>query len=122
MKIIGGSFGASGKARFAGNYLEVLGDKKADYTGADIEAVSVRQEKERQFGMIGALIGAVLFGFAASLFLGLAGWIIGIVFAIAGSFYQKKRYFADLEFSDGLKLTVESNDYESRKLVKFADT
>lgn len=121
MKIIGGSFGASGKARFAGEYLEVLGEKRKDYRGKDVESVTVRQEKERQFGIFGALIGALLFGYIGSLFLGVIGWIAGLLFAIMGSFYHRKRYFADLEFTDGLKLTLEPNDYEAKKLVKFAD-
>lgn len=122
MKIIGGSFGASGKARFAGKYLEVLGDRKKDYVSSDVTSVDVRQEKERQFGFFGALIGAVVFGFFASLFLGLVGWLIGIAFAILGSFYQQKKYLAELEFSDGLKLTLQPNDHEAKKLIKFSES
>ncbi|MBI46763.1 MAG: hypothetical protein CMG91_04740 [Marinobacter sp.] len=122
MKIIGGSFGASGKARFAGKYLEVLGEKQKDYQGSDVESVTVRQEKERQFGIFGALIGTLLFGYIGSLFLGVIGWVAGLLFAITGSFYHKRRYFADLEFKDGLKLTLEPNDHEAKKLVKFAET
>lgn len=122
MKIIGGSFGAGGKARFAGKYLEVLGDKKADYKGADVASVSVSQDKERHFGLIGAAVGAVLLGYVGNLFFGLAGLIAGLVFAVLGSFYKRTRYQANLEFNDGLKLTLEPNDYEAKKLVKFADT
>lgn len=122
MKIIGGSFGASGKARFAGKYLEVLGDRKADYKGADVASVSVSQEKERHFGLIGAAIGAILLGYVGNLIFGLVGLIAGLAFAVMGSFYKRTRYQADLEFTDGLKLTLEPNDYEAKKLVKFADT
>jgi|GEM_PF-6458190 len=121
MRIIGGSFGANGKARFAGKYLEVLGEKKADYKGDQVASITVRQEEERQFGVIGAVVGALLLGYLAGTFLGPAGWLAGLVFAIVGSFYRRKRYFAELEFSDGLTLTVETNDYESGKLVKFAE-
>lgn len=119
MKIIGGSFGLKGKARFAGSTLEVIGTKKADYRGADITALSFRTEGQKKFGLIGAIIGAVVLGFIAGLFLGPIGWLIGIVLAIAGSFYSTKKHYADLEFSDGAKLNVELNDHEAKKLVKL---
>ena len=122
MKIIGGSFGVSGKARFAGKYLEVLGDKRADYKGKDVASVSVRQEVERKFGFVGAIIGAVLIGYLGSMALGAIGWVAGVAFAILGSFYRTKRHFADMEFADGLSLTLETNDYEAGKLVKFAES
>lgn len=122
MKIIGGSFGASGKARFSGKYLEVLGTKKADYKGADVSSVSVRQEKERHFGLIGAIIGAVILGFIGTMVFGIIGMIAGLAFAIMGSFYKTRRHFADVEFKDGLKLTLEPSEHEAKKLIKFAET
>ncbi|MFL1404178.1 hypothetical protein ACJO2E_02390 [Marinobacter sp. M1N3S26] len=119
MKIVGGSFGLSGKARFSGKYLEVIGDRKADYQSADVTSVNVRQEGERKFGLIGAIIGAVLLGFLLGIPFGPIGWGIGIAIAIAGSFYSTKKYFADLEFSDGGKVSLQTNDYEAKKLVQF---
>lgn len=122
MKIIGGSFGAKGKARIVENYLEVLGAKRADYKRSDVSSVSLRQEKEKHFGFVGAIIGAVLFGFLGALVFGPIGMIAGLAFAIAGSFYKTSRYLADLEFKDGLKLTLEPSKREATKLLNFSET
>lgn len=122
MKIVGGSFGLSGKALLADQTLQVRSDRRRDYVGSDVKTVSVSQQSEGKFGFIGALIGAVLFGYLASLVLGFLGWVIGVAFAIAGSFYKKKRCIADLEFTDGMKLTLTPNDYEAKRLIEFSDS
>lgn len=119
MKIVGGSFGVKGKARLSGDYFEVLGERQAEYRPGDLAAVNVRQEGERKFGFFGALVGGAILAYIIGIVLGPLGWLLGFAIAIAGSFYSTKKYYADIDFADGAKLHLETNDHESKRLIQF---
>ncbi len=120
MKVIGGSFGLKGSAYIAGPRLIVEAAQKASYSPEQVSGVVSRTEKERKFGIMGAVAGAVLLGALGTMFLGVAGAVIGIVVAIAGSFYSSTRNVCEVTFSDGKTLALECTAKAVTKLVKFA--
>ncbi|MCK2183502.1 hypothetical protein [Halomonas getboli] len=121
MKIIGGSFGPSGKAQLRNGKLEVMGLKNAKYGPDEVESVNVRQEVNRRFGVIGAIFGGLILAFLFGLFMGPFGWLVGFGLAIAGSFYSDKRFIADLEMTDGASLTLQPDRKAARQLVYLKD-
>lgn len=119
MKVIGGSFGLKGSAYIAGPRLIVEAAQKASYSPEQVSGVVSRTEKERKFGILGALAGAVLLGALGTMFLGIAGAVIGIAVAIAGSFYSTKKNIVEVSFVDGKTLALECTTRAVSKLVKF---
>ncbi|MCJ0972678.1 hypothetical protein MST27_04770 [Pseudomonas sp. PS1] len=119
MKIVGGSFGLKGSAFFSRDKLCIEGSRKAEYGPEGVRAVAARSETEKKFGLIGCAVGALLLGGLGLFFLGLFGAILGIVFAVAGSFYSTKKNVADLTFEDGSTLTLECTGRAMDKLVRF---
>lgn len=120
MKIVGGSFGLSGRAKFIGQMIEISGDKKKAYKTFDIQSVSVRSESERKFAVFSAVIGMVVFGLIGMIF-GPIGALIGVVLAIIASFYTVKRQFAEVQFSDGATVSLKVDKSEAKKLVKITN-
>ena len=121
MRIVGGSFGVKGSAFISGNALMVEGSSKGQYQPAEVRSVSARVDAEKKFGFIGATIGALLLGGLGMVFLGLFGAIVGVLIAVAGSFYSSKKNLADVSFADGKTLSLECTDRAIGKLVRFAD-
>ncbi|MDV5861401.1 hypothetical protein QM298_10825 [Pseudomonas mendocina] len=119
MKIIGGSFGIKGSAYFAGESLVIESAQKAEYRRDAVERVNARVDAERKFGLIGALIGAVVLGALGTMFLGIFGAVIGVAVAIGGSFYSAKKNIAEVSFTDGKTLTLECTARAVNKLVNF---
>jgi len=120
MKIVGGSFGLKGSAFFSRDKLCIEGSRKAEYGPADVRSVAARSETEKKFGLIGCAVGALLLGGLGLFFLGLFGAILGIVFAVAGSFYSTKKNLADVTFEDGSTLILECTGRAMDKLVRFS--
>ena len=119
MKIIGGSFGLNGSAYFSGDSLVVDSVKNGQYEGREIDAIDVRVDAERKFGVIGAVVGILLFGALGMAFFGVIGAIGGVGLAIAASFYSTKKNIADVKFSDGRTLSLECTPRAINRLVKF---
>lgn len=120
MKITGGSFGLKGHAFMARDVFAVEGSTKRDYRASEIVAVNCRVERSKGFGIIGFILGGVIFTLIGAMLLGLLGAVIGFVIALAGSFYTNTVNVVDVEFSDGKKLTAEGTPRAVDKLTRFA--
>lgn len=120
MKIAGGSFGLKGSAFISRDRLFIEGSRNAEYGPADMRSLSARTETEKKFGLIGCAVGALLLGGLGMVFLGLFGAILGVVFAVAGSFYSTKKNLADVTFEDGSTLILECTGRAMDKLVRFS--
>lgn len=121
MKIVGGSFGIKGSAYVAGSVFAVEGATKKDYRSNEIASVDARVEKKRSFGIVGFIVGAVLFTIIGMMVFGFIGGLIGFILSVAGSFYTTKTNVVDVSFTDGKTLAAEGTDRSIRNLVKFAD-
>lgn len=119
MKIIGGTFGPKGSAAIYGGVLNIAAAKKACYRHDQVAEVSYSTASEKKFGILGALIGAVLLAILFGLFLGGLGILIGIGLAIAGSFYTDKQETAEILFDDGNRVMVECTPRAVKKLMDF---
>ncbi|HET8791805.1 MAG TPA: hypothetical protein VFM75_11410 [Modicisalibacter sp.] len=120
MKIIGGSFGNSGSAFVSRDKLCIEGARKADYSRAQLDSVQSRTEKGRRFHWFTAILGAVILGFALSLFLGVLGVIAGIALAIAGSFHADKRNIVEIALADGNRVTLDCTPRGVKKLINLS--
>lgn len=119
MKIVGGSFGLKGSAFLSGDTLAIQATKNADYHRDQVQSVDAQQVKEKSFGWLGAIVGALLLGALISLFAGPLGFLIGAAFAIAGSFYTNKRNVVSVAFADGSTVILECTPRAVDKLVRF---
>lgn len=120
MKIVGGSFGLSGRATFQSrDFLIISGAIKAKYSPSQVQAVSATEERQRKFGVLGFLIGAPLLAALLSAFLGLLGVVIGVVVALAGSFYSKKTNIVRVCFDDGKEALLKCSKFDANNLVAF---
>ena len=121
MKIVSGSFGVKGSAYIAKNaILAVEGARSVDYRSHQIKSVEARVDAEKQFGWGGAIVGGILLFALGMFFAGLFGAIIGVIVAVAGSFYSTKSNMAEVEFEDGNRITLECTPRAIERLVKFA--
>lgn len=121
MKIIGGSFGLSGRLSIAkGGLLAISGDKSAQYPKASIANATAKVEKQRKFGFIGFFIGAILLSLLFGLFLGPLGVAIGIGLSLLGSFYSKKQNIVDLTFDDGKSLIIVGSKSDVKTLLALS--
>jgi hypothetical protein len=118
MKILGGSFGVSGSAKVTSEgWLIVNSTRSGKFTSSDVASVLAKQEKHRKFGWTGAIIGGlILLAVLGSMF-GPIGALLGVVLAIAGSFYSQKSNSAEITFVNGDALSVEGTGREINMLV-----
>ena len=124
MKIRAGSFGHKGSVFLysKGKKLAVEGLTKRDYLPGDIASIDARVRKNRSFGAFGFLVGAALFAVLGMMLAGIIGTIIGIAFAVAGSFYTTSKNLVDIEFTDGQRLTAEGTDRSIKRFLQFAQS
>ncbi|MBV2207421.1 MAG: hypothetical protein KUL87_18535 [Pseudomonas sp.] len=121
MKIVAGSFGVKGSAYIAKNaILAVEGARNVDYRPRQIKSVEARVDADKRFGWGGAIVGGILLFALGMFFAGLFGALIGVILAVAGSFYSTKRNMAEVEFEDGARVTLECTPRAMDRLVKFA--
>lgn len=121
MKIIGGSFGLSGEAQVIepGPLLRIKGARSETLRPPDIATVAARQEKVRKFGVIGFIVGALMLSAILVFLFGPVGVVVGVAISAAGSFYSRKRFFADVRTLSGDTLVVEGSRQEVELLVAF---
>ena len=107
MRIVGGSFGVSGRVNIEpSGALVIKGAKKMQYRHGEIKSAEARVVKQRKFGALGFVVGALLLGVLFGLFLGVLGVVIAVVFAAAGSFYSQKNNIVDIRFDDGKLVSI----------------
>lgn len=122
LKITGGSFGVSGKARIENKGLYISGASKVEYPADQIAAASARVETERKVGVVGMLIGILLFGGLGLYLGGIVGLIVGILLSIFGSFYKTSRHFIDLSFKDGKTVTLQADKTSVERILNIANS
>lgn len=120
MKIVAGTFGSSGSASiYRGETLKIKSAKNGDYTPEQVESIVASVERQKKFGWVGFIIGAAVLSVALAMFIGVVGIGIGIVLAIAGSFYTQKSDRIDIKFKDGNFATIDCTARDARNLVQF---
>lgn len=121
MKITGGSFGVNGKV-YVGedDRLYVKSSVERSFDKADVASVEAGMNKETQFSIFSVLVGVPLFVLIGWFVFSAIGALVGLILAIAGSFYKKKTITADVQFKTSEKLQVEGWHYDIQKLVRFA--
>lgn len=122
MKIIGGNFGGKGKVYTRRGWLIVDAAKGRRYAPNDVQSVQSSESRERHFGCLGFVAGAILLGLLGFMLLGPLGLMIGVVIAVAGSFYTQKHSVIELQFTDGEKVVVEGSARQANQLVRFSDS
>ena len=121
MKIIGGSFGIEGSTYIGGvKNLVIMGAQKAEYSQEQIQSVTANVTKEKKFGILRFIVGAIILGIVFGIFLNILGVVIGIVIAIAGSFYSKKKNLVEVRFIDNKSVNLECPSRDVKKLVQLA--
>ena len=120
MIITGGSFGNKGKLSITRRKsILIKAAKSTEYTADQIASFDASTEKNKQFGILSFLVGAIIFTVLGLLILSILGAIIGLVIAVFGSFYTSVIESAQLVFSDGKQLTLTGSSREISKLAKL---
>ena len=120
MKIIGGSFGTSGTVSISQNEsIHIEGAIRASKTKAEVKQVVAQSQKERGFGTLGFVLGAPMLCVAGWYIGGPMGVLVGLVLAIAGSFYGKKFSTAEVEFLSGERLSVRGSEQDINQLIRL---
>ena len=122
MRIAGGSFGVGGTARIdEENRLVVSGVRHADFSGSEMVSAIARTDKEKKFGCLGFVLGALILGTVFGYFLSVLGVVIGVGLAAAGSFYTNTTNLVDIVFSSGEALSLECSPRQIKKLIRMRE-
>lgn len=119
MRIIGGSFGTSGKIQVGSHGVRINASRPALYPPGALTSVATRQEKERRFAWFTFLLGLLFLGILFGALFGPIGFIVALVLCIVGSFYGKTRYLVEMQFKDGEQLTLETTRRQADQLVQL---
>ncbi|MCQ4323158.1 hypothetical protein [Stutzerimonas stutzeri] len=120
MKILGGNFGVSGSAFISRDQkLVIEGASKCIYIPEEISSVSANVSKEKKFGIFGFLVGAIILSIVLGMFLNVAGVLLAIVIAIAGSFYSESKNVVEVKFKDDRAVTLECTPRSVKKLIQL---
>jgi len=121
MKIVSGSFGASGSAYLSRDArLVIEGQARGVYTGDQIGAIEARTEKERRFSIVSFLLGLVVVGGVLTVLFNVIGLLVGIVLAVFGSYYGDSKTIVDVTLTDGKTVALECTPRAVKKLYAFA--
>lgn len=140
MYVLAGSFGLKGTAHInRDNQLVLNAAGQHIYKPEQIVSASSSVYKEKKFGCLGFLIGAILlsailsfiFGLTFILLIGhqligvelaiLLGIVLGVVLAIAGSFHTKTYNVMDLTFDDNKTVQLHCTHKEVRQLAALTN-
>ncbi|MEQ8409098.1 MAG: hypothetical protein RKH07_12565 [Gammaproteobacteria bacterium] len=120
MNLIGGNFGTKGRVKIStSGVISISGAKAARYARQDISAVRAETEQERNFGVLGFIIGAVVLTIIGLFIFGIVGAAIGFIVALMGSFHTTTTHKAQIEFNDGKEVSVAGSQREINKIIKF---
>lgn len=120
MKVVGGTFGTSGYTWIRdGQRLDIRSNRKRVYSRDEIRRVDARVESERNFGCFSFVIGAVIFCGAGGFFLGPLGILIGLVLAVALSFYTTRRQIVEVLLNDDEKVILECSKWQVEDLISL---
>lgn len=119
MKITGGSFGINGNANLYNGELQINGIKKSKYQSNQILRINTDSKKEKNFGIIGFIIGLIILPALFFYLIGFIGAIIAIAICIAGSFYNETTNSAEIIFMDGNTVKLKCSKSEINSLIKL---
>ncbi|MCF6190671.1 MAG: hypothetical protein L3J51_09335 [Cocleimonas sp.] len=122
MRIIGGNFGIKGSVwiRNRDKRLVIEGAQESTYSPAQILSVTANVAKEKKFGILGFIIGALLLSVVLGIFLNILGVIIALVIAATGSYYTEKSNIVEVKFNDGKAVSLDCSSRGVKKLIQFA--
>jgi len=121
MKIVSGSFGASGSAYLSRDArLVIEGQARGVYTGNQIGAIEARTEKQRRFSVVSFLLGLVVVGGVLTVLFNVIGLIVGVLLAVFGSYYGDSKTIVDIALTDGKSVALECTPRAVKKLYAFA--
>jgi len=86
---------------------------------SSFKSVKARQDANRKFGVLGAIVGSMLFGALGFMFMGLFGAVLGILLSIAGSFYSVKKRFVEIDLISGESVTLECSSAEVDQILRL---
>ena len=118
MKIVGGTFGTRGYAWLRKDQsLDIKSDRKRVYPQESVRRVEARTESQKNFGCFSFIFGAIIFGAIFGFLIPGIGIIIGLVIAVALSFYTTKKQIVEITLGDDEKVVVECAGWQVRRLV-----
>ena len=123
MKIIGGSFGTTGKVRMNrnANTFAIKGTADANYRCSDIQNVDTSKTEDRRFSVLSFLLGIFILTPILTWLFNVFGLVAGIVISIVGSYVTKRSTSADVIFFDGKRITLQCSKAEVNELVRIAN-
>ena len=121
MKITGGNFGLDGKATIKNGKLRIDGLSNSSYEPGQIDSAYPREERNKRLGLFSLVLGVLVVGGGLFVLAGPVGFVVGVLLAVAGSFYSTKKLFIDIAFKDGNKLTIESSKPQARRFFSFCE-
>lgn len=121
MKIIGGHYGVKGSVFIRkDSSLAIDGAEQVYYTPNEITSVYSSTESDRKFGVIGFLLGAIIFSSLLFFLIGPLGVFIALVLSVVGSFYTVKRHQVELTFVDNKSVKVECSAGDAKRLTRLS--
>jgi hypothetical protein len=125
MKVIGGNFGADGKAEVGSQNITINGQMIGK---SKISSMSANQHSQREFSVAALLIGVFLFipmcwvivafflGQTAGFFAGLAAF----VFTMFACFDHVESRIVNIELEDGKAVSIQCKKKEAQRLMALA--
>ena len=121
MKIVGGSFGASGNAYVTEEgTLAVGGATPDEFTAGEIRSATASTRKDRKFSAFSMLLGLVTITVLLTLFFGPIGLVAGVVVSIAGSFRNKTVRLVHVQLEDNRSVELSGNAGDINSIVRLA--
>ncbi len=123
MKIIGGNFGLKGSVWISRDKkLVVDGIPRKAYSPSNIKQVTASQIKDKKFGFLGFIIGALVLSVILYFLFSLLGVVIAIIVATLGSFYTQTQNVIQVDFDDGNSVTVNCTPRFVSKVQTFKNS
>lgn len=129
MDILSGSFGVGGTAYISKkNEFVIKGATDASYSFDDISSTSAETVKEKKFSVVSFLLGVIFLGAVLGLilfsFLGILGFIIGIIAGAAisslGSSHSKSSNVCKITFNDEKFISVKCSKSQVKQLISLS--
>lgn len=122
MRVIGGSFGTTGLAFFGRKAPKLIieSNRSATYKPDQVESVRTRVSEQRQFRLVGFILGSLIFSGGLWFVLGFLGAVIGLIAATALAFQKVEHHIAEVVFTDGSTVSIQCRPRSIDKLLTFS--
>jgi len=121
LKIVGGSFGASGTAYVDSDpaVIKINGSDKLTYPKEHIQQVLAQQAEGKKFSVISLLLGLFIVTPVLAVLFNVIGLVIGVVLSIVGSSYKRKESYLDVSLKDGKSVRLFGSTSEVNKFARI---